>query len=150
MLQLSNTKITKTFCTSVKHSEHQDPVFQNLTKLLAKLTIKFQRSKFWNIANILIYFAGKKKWAVLAKATNIFCSKNINVFENILATTVNKFVTNQHVKLTMLWTTGPSCLMGIAYTLKIFLHFYKVDNDDCPFSAACIRVQKVDEFFNAS
>ena len=31
-----------------------------------------------------------------------FCSKNINVFENILATTVNKSVINKLVKLMML------------------------------------------------
>ena len=42
-----------------------------------------------------------------AKATHIFCSKNNNVFENTLATTVNEFVINELVKLTMLWTTGP-------------------------------------------
>ena len=33
----------------------------------------------------------------------------INVFENALATTVNKFVMNKLVKLKMLWTTGPRC-----------------------------------------
>ena len=31
-----------------------------------------------------------------------FCSKNINVFENTLATTVNEFVINKLVKLMML------------------------------------------------
>ena len=36
-----------------------------------------------------------------------FCSININVFENTLATTVNKFVINKLVKLTVLWTSGP-------------------------------------------
>ena len=35
-----------------------------------------------------------------------FCSKNINVFEITLATTVNKFVINKLVKLKMLYTTG--------------------------------------------
>ena len=35
-------------------------------------------------------------------ATHFFCSKNINVFENTLATTVNQFVINKLVKLTML------------------------------------------------
>ena len=28
----------------------------------------------------------------IAKTTHMFCSKNINVFENTLATTVNEFV----------------------------------------------------------
>ena len=36
-----------------------------------------------------------------------FCSKNINVFENTLATTLNEFISNELVKLRMLWTTGP-------------------------------------------
>ena len=44
----------------------------------------------------------------IAKATHIFCSKNINVFENTLAITVNEFVINELVKLTMLSSTGPS------------------------------------------
>ena len=43
----------------------------------------------------------------IAKATHIFAAKKINVFENTLATTVNEFVINKSVKLTMLWTTGP-------------------------------------------
>ena len=42
--------------------------------------------------------------ACIAKATYFFCSKNIKVFENTLATTV---VINEPVKLMMLWTTGP-------------------------------------------
>ena len=42
------------------------------------------------------------------KAKVIFCSKNIDVFENTLATTVNEIVINELIKLTMLWTTaGP-------------------------------------------
>ena len=36
-----------------------------------------------------------------------FCSKNINVFENTLATTVKKFVINKLVKLKLLWTAVP-------------------------------------------
>ena len=37
-----------------------------------------------------------------AESYTHFCTKNINVFENTLATTVNKFVTEELVKLTML------------------------------------------------
>ena len=40
-------------------------------------------------------------------ATHIFAEKNINVVENILAPTVNEFVINEFVKLTMLRTNGP-------------------------------------------
>ena len=60
---------------------HQGPVVQNLTKLLANMTLKFL---YWNMT------------------THIFAAKNFNVFENTLATTVNKFVINMLVKLTML------------------------------------------------
>ena len=51
------------------------------------------------MANTLIFLLKKN---VIAKATHIFCSKNINVFENTLATTVNEFVINKLIKLTML------------------------------------------------
>ena len=34
-------------------------------------------------------------------------SKSINIFEKTLATTVNEFVINELIKLTMLWTTEP-------------------------------------------
>ena len=46
----------------------------------------------------------------IAKATHIFSSKIINVFENVLAMTVIKFAINELIKLTMLWTTGPRFL----------------------------------------
>ena len=48
----------------------QGPVLQNLTKLLANMTLKFLTL---NVANTFIFF----------------CSNNINVFENTLPTTVN-------------------------------------------------------------
>ena len=38
----------------------------------------------------------------IAGATHIFAAKNINVFENTLATTVNESVINELVKVTML------------------------------------------------
>ena len=44
-----------------------------------------------------------------------FYSKNINVFENTLATTVNEFVFIKLVKLTMLWTTGPWRFCGFPF-----------------------------------
>ena len=51
----------------------------------------------------LIFFANKNVSSFcIAKSTHIFAAKNINVFENTLATTVNKFVLNGLVKLTML------------------------------------------------
>ena len=44
------------------------------------------------------------------KSYSHFDSKTINVFENTLTSTVNKFVINKLVQLTMLWTTGPRCM----------------------------------------
>ena len=38
----------------------------------------------------------------IAKATQIFAAKHINVFDNTLATTVNKFVINKLVKQKLL------------------------------------------------
>ena len=48
-------------------------------------------------------------WVAFASYSH-FCSKNINVLENTLATTVNEFVINELVKLTMLWIAGPTCI----------------------------------------
>ena len=42
----------------------------------------------------------------IAKPTHIFAAKRVIVFENILTATVNEFVINKLVKLTVLWTTG--------------------------------------------
>ena len=43
--------------------------------------------------NPLIFFAKKKMWVAFALQKLLtFYSKNINVFENTLATTVNRFV----------------------------------------------------------
>ena len=55
------------------------------------------------MANTFIFFAEKKVSSFcIAKATHIFAAKNINVFENTLATIVNEFVINELVKLMML------------------------------------------------
>ena len=60
------------------------------------------------MANTLIFFTEKKMWVAFALQNySHFCSKNINVLENTLATTVNKFVINEIVKLMMLSTTEP-------------------------------------------
>ena len=48
--------------------------------------------------NLFFFFSAKKK-----KKNKIhLCSKNINVFENTFATTVNEFVINKLIKLTTL------------------------------------------------
>ena len=86
------------------HHEYQGPVVQNLTKLFAKVTLKFLS---WNMANTLIFFAEEIRVAFALQSYSHFLSKNLNVFENTLDTTVNKFVINELVKLKVLWTTGP-------------------------------------------
>ena len=42
----------------------------------------------------------------IARASHIFCNKDINVFGNALATTVKEFVINELVKVMMLRTTA--------------------------------------------
>ena len=90
------------------------PAVQNLTKLLAKVMLKFLA---WNKANRLTFFCWKNVSsfciAMHCKSYSYFCSKNINVYENTLATTVNKFVINKLIKLTMLWTTRPRLLLQL-------------------------------------
>ena len=119
------------------HSIVQDPVVQNLTKLLANVTLKILS---WNMANTLIFFCWKnvssfcidiflleKMWVAFAmqKLLTFFQQKNINVFENtLIATTVNEFVINELVKLMMLWTTGPCCFQWttshVPYLSQVF------------------------------
>ena len=43
----------------------------------------------------------------LQKLLTFFCNQNINVSENILATTANEFLINELVKLTMFEQLGP-------------------------------------------
>ena len=45
-----------------------------------------------------------------AKATHIFFSKNTCELDIVLTRTVNILTTNDLVKLTMFWTTGPRCV----------------------------------------
>ena len=96
MGKIRNLKLVPADCLSF-----QDPVVQNLTKLLPNVTLKFLS---WNKANTLIFFPEKMK------SISHFCRKNINVSENTLAATFNEFVLNELVKLTILWTTGPRVL----------------------------------------
>ena len=70
----------------------QGPVVRIFTKLLANNDVKILILKY---GNTLIFFCWKD-----------VSSKNINAFENTLPTTVNEFVMNELVKLTMLCTTG--------------------------------------------
>ena len=103
------------------------PVVQNLMKLLADMTWKFLP---WNMADTLVFFA-EKMWVAFAvyMYIDIFCwkmwvfAKKYQCIWNTLATTVNEFVINELVKLTMHWIAGPwlsdkQCSTGI-FTLSI-------------------------------
>ena len=74
-----------------------------LTKLTTSLVndlLKFTSSD----AQICWNFLLKKMWV---KATHIFSAKDIRILCIESAKTVNEITLNEHVKLTMLWTTGP-------------------------------------------
>ena len=60
------------------------------------------------MAYTLIVFA-EKMWIAFAfaKAIHFFFSKNTYELGIVLTRTVNILITNELVKLTMLWTTGP-------------------------------------------
>ena len=86
--------------------------------------------KYGKYANIF----AEKMWVAFAKATRIFFSKNICELNIVLTRTVNILTTNQLIKLTMLWTTGPRsfyCSNDILlYFLKINSKGYSAAADD--------------------
>ena len=68
-----------------------------------------------------------KNVSSFCKSYSHFCSKNNNVFENTLATTVNEFVISKLIKLMMLWTTGPRFLssrLGNACVKKVLIYIF--------------------------
>ena len=86
---------------------------QNLTKLLANVTLKFLS---WNMANILIFFAENM---LVAFALLTFLQQINQCVENFLATTVSEFVINEFVKLTMLLTCGLDWFCGSSLNLHL-------------------------------
>ena len=64
------------------------------------------------MADTLIFFS-ENMWVAFAsaKATHIFFSENNCELDTVLTRIVNILTTNEFVKLTMLWTTGPRFLM---------------------------------------
>ena len=60
------------------------------------------------MVNTLIFVAEKMWVAFALQKLLTFLQQNINALESTLDTTVIKFAINKLVKLTMLWTTGPS------------------------------------------
>ena len=92
ILRWMETAVTRSAIFDIRDNFRDvlDPIVLNLTKLVTNVTLKFLS---WNMAYI-----------------DIFAAKNINVFENTLATTVNEFVINELIKLTLLCRTGPSLL----------------------------------------
>ena len=115
----------------------QGPVVQNLTKMLANVTLHsvLKYGKYIDI------FAGKhvSSFCIHCKSYSHFSSKNTNVFENTLTTIVNKFVINEFVKLTMLWTTGPWCYSLFVgpcdCSLRVFSRFVR-----CVFYPICCLI----------
>ena len=83
-------------------SKTQGPSCSKLTMSLVNVSLKFFIFKYGIWANI---FAEKMRVAFV-KATHIFSAK-IHVNYIVPTRTVNFFTTNELVKLTMLWTTGP-------------------------------------------
>ena len=81
----------------------QGLVVQNLTKLLANVTLIFFILKYGKYIDIFYW----ENVSGFCKSYWLFCSKNINVFENVFASTVKELVINELVKLTMLWKTWP-------------------------------------------
>ena len=63
----------------------------------------------------MLKFFAEKMWVAFAafavqKLLTIFSAKNIRILYIESAKTVNEITLNELVKLTMLWTTGPSSL----------------------------------------
>ena len=58
----------------------------------------------------MLKFFAEKMWVAFAKATHIFSAYNIRILYSESAKTVNEMTINELVKLTTLWTTGPSAL----------------------------------------
>ena len=83
---------------------HQGPVVQNITNLLASVTLKYL---LWNMAYTLIILT-EKVWVAFAlqNLLNIL-QQNYQCIWKYLSYIINKFVTNKLIKLTMIWTNGP-------------------------------------------
>ena len=58
----------------------------------------------------MLKFFAEKMWVAFAvqKLLNFFSAKNIRILYIVSAKTVNEMTLNELVKLTTLWTTGPS------------------------------------------
>ena len=68
----------------------------------------------------MLKFFAEKMWVA---ATHIFSAKNIRILYIESAKTVNEMTLNELVKLTTLWTTGPSIILKETY---IIFSFYAV------------------------
>ena len=88
--------------------------------------------KFWSL-NIIKYgiyanIFAEKMWEAFAfaKATHIFQQKNCEL-DIVLTRTVNILTTNELVKLTMLWTTGPYFFV-VVFSTKNCWYFFSTKN----------------------
>ena len=75
--------------------------------------------KLWSLymANTLLFLL-KKMW--FAKATHIFFSKSTCEYDIVLTRTVNIVTTNELVKLTILWTSGPWLLSCTPWSYLLY------------------------------
>ena len=66
-----------------------------------------------------------------AKATHIFSAKNIIILYIESAKTVNEMILNELVKLTTLWTTGPSMWSAavVTSTSRVIMYNIRVDQN---------------------
>ena len=89
------------------------PSGSKLTMSLVNIPLIFLSS---NMAYMLIFFAEKKVSSFcICKSYSHFFSKNTCELDIVLTRRVNILTTNELVKLTMLWTTGPRCLIWKQY-----------------------------------
>ena len=84
--------------------------------------------KLWslNMANMLNFCGKNVSSFCIFKSYSHFFSKNICELDIVLSRTVNILTTNELVKLTMLWTTGPRCIHSpsiVLFTISLNLQF---------------------------
>ena len=97
-------------------------------------------------------------WGAFAKAPHIFSAKNISTPDFRRTRRLNESLTNDFVKLTMLWTTGPRCLSAgkeltswLSAACAVLLYTFPVWclEQDVEFDCICFWSLPFHQFFNA-
>ena len=106
---------------------------------LEKIRKKFQ-NVIWNFAQSAKYCAilpwERHDWfkvsaQLICKSYSHFFSKNTSELDIVLTRTVNILTTNKLIKLTMLWTSGPSCSKLTMSLVNDSLKFTSSDTQIC-------------------